>query len=196
MRSCLRCLGRARPLLVVVATLVAPSLVRAQFLGKSAPRVAVDANPGVSPASPRASLLEFRRFAKAHDWVHAAEYLAVSPADSDQAPLLARRLQVVLDQRLALNPLSVSPLALGDTTDGDALGDRIGLIAGPGAREDPVRLVRTTVDGRARWVFSLATVKAVNAWYENLGAPWLRDRLPSSLMREGPWKALVAAGAA
>ena len=178
----------ARPVLVVLAALAVPRTATAQFLGKSSPQgVGVTASTVLSSASPRASLLEFQRLAKAQDWVDAAAYLAVSSANRDQALVLARRLNVVLDQRLALDPSSVSPLATGDTTDGDVLGDRIGLIAGSGGREDPVRLVRTTGDGRTRWVFSLATVSAVNAWYENLGAPWLRDRLPETLMREGPW---------
>jgi MscS family membrane protein len=41
------------------------------------------------------------------------------------------------------------------------------------------------MNGATRWVFSSATVASVNGWYDNLGAPWLRDHLPPALMREG-----------
>jgi MscS family membrane protein len=37
-------------------------------------------------------------------------------------------------------------------------------------------------------VFSATTVSAIDSWYENLGKAWLRDRLPPTLMREGPFK--------
>ncbi|MBL0172923.1 MAG: mechanosensitive ion channel family protein [Gemmatimonadaceae bacterium] len=179
--------GRLRAM-TLAAALLLPSPVDAQFLGKPQPRPGSDtAAPTVSPGSPRASLQEFLRLARARDWADAAGYLAVPSADREQSLTLARRLTVVLDQRLSLTLSNVSPLAMGDTADGDAVGDRLGLIAGPGGREDPVRLIRTTVDGSSRWVFSPATVSAVNAWYENLGAPWLRDHLSPTLMREGPW---------
>lgn len=176
-----------RPALLLLAAILVPSTAPAQLLGKSSARVAGDTVTVVSPASPRASLREFLALTRANDWVRAAEFLAVPPAEGEQASTLARRLKVVLDQRLAVNLASVSPLASGDTTDGDETGDRLGLIAGPAGREDPVRLERSTVNGRIRWVFSPATVSSVNTWYENLGAPWLRERLPATLMREGPW---------
>ncbi|MEQ1689726.1 MAG: mechanosensitive ion channel family protein [Gemmatimonas sp.] len=179
---------RGRRSLWALAIAMAPSTAHAQLFGRPSPQPAGTApSTAVSPASPRASMQEFLRLVRAQSWADAAEFLAVPAAQRDQALTLTRRLTVVLDQRLALTLDNVSPLAMGDTLDGDALGDRLGVIAGPGGREDPVRLVRTTVDGRTRWVFSAATVSSVNAWYENLGAPWLRDRLAPSLMREGPW---------
>lgn len=125
--------------------------------------------------------------AKAQDWVGAATYLAVPEASRENAPVLARRLKLVLDQKLALDPSALSPYAVGDTTDGDLNGDRVGLISSPNGREDPVRLVRETRSASPRWMFSTATVNEIEFWYGNLGAPWVRDRVPPALMREGPW---------
>ncbi len=130
---------------------------------------------------------EFQRLARANAWEEAAEYLAVPSSRRDEGPSLARRLKVVLDQRLALNVDRLSPLTAGDTTDGDAVGDRVGVIVSPGGHEDAVRLVQVTRGGRTRWVFSAATVEQVDRWYGDLGAPWLRERLPDALLREGPW---------
>ncbi|MCC6242771.1 MAG: mechanosensitive ion channel family protein [Gemmatimonadaceae bacterium] len=158
----------------------------AQFLKPSASRTAADsAAEPVSSASPRVALQEFERLAKANDWSDAATYLALPKGSVADGPLLARHLKVVLDQKLALNVEQLSPLAVGDTSDGDRNGDKIAVILRADGREDPVRMVRTTVDGRMRWVFAPQTVELINTWYENLGAPWLRDRLPPSLMREG-----------
>ncbi len=172
--------------LAVVAFLV-PQRASAQFLPKASPPAADTSPTTVSSGSPRASLAEFLRLAKAGDWEDAAGFLAVPSADRDKAALLARRLKVVLDQRLAIDLDNVSPLTVGDTADGDPTGDRIGVILGVGGREDAVRLVRITSRAPSRWVFSSATVGLVDQWYENLGTPWIRDRVPPALMREGPW---------
>jgi len=50
-----------------------------------------------------------------------------------------------------------------------------------------VRLSAPSSGGPVRWVFSQATVGFVDGWFDNLGAPWLRERLPQTLMREGPF---------
>lgn len=177
-----------RRVIPAVALLLAPIVAaNAQFLGRAPARTTNDSAQAVSPLSPRASLQEFLRLSAANDWVAASGYLAVPPADTEQAPLLARRLKVVLDQRLALDLTNISPNAVGDTADGDVSGDRIGTIADATGREVAVRLVRITSSTPPRWAFSSATVSAIDAWYGNLGAPWLRDRLSPSLLREGPW---------
>ncbi|MCA0377467.1 MAG: mechanosensitive ion channel family protein [Gemmatimonadetes bacterium] len=139
----------------------------------------------VSPGSPRAAVLEYLRLAEAGDWTGASDFLAVGTADRARAALLARRLKTVLDQRVALDPRTLSPLAVGDTTDGDVQGDRVAVLLSVAGREEPVRLVR--VPGNpSRWLFASTTVARVDAWYAALGSPWLRDRLPQSLQREGP----------
>ncbi len=180
---------RRLTLCVGAVVAVAPSAAEAQFGKLSVPVRAVRDTTAtrVAPGSPRASVVEFLRLANAQDWVGAAAYLAVPEAARANAPVLARRLKLVLDQKLALDVNALSPLAAGDTTDGDATGDRIGLITSPNGREDVVRMVRESRTTPPRWVFSTPTVNEIEFWYENLGAPWVRDRLPPALMREGPW---------
>ena len=180
---------RCLTLCVGAAVAVAPSAAQAQFGKLSVPVRAVGDTTAtrVAPGSPRASLVEFLRLANAKDWAGAAADLAVPEAARANAPVLARRLKLVLDQKLALDVNALSPLAAGDTTDGDATGDRIGLITSPNGREDVVRMVRESRTTPPRWVFSTPTVNEIEFWYENLGAPWVRDRLPPALMREGPW---------
>jgi MscS family membrane protein len=166
--------------------LLRPAPLGAQLgIGARAPAPVSNGTP-VSPASPRAAVQEFLRLAEANDFTGAADFLAVAAADRVRAPQLARRLKSVLDQRLALDVRALSPLASGDTTDGDPAGDRIGAIMSPAGREEPLRLVRVA-GAPSRWVFSSATVAHVDVWYETLGAPWLRDQMPASLEREGPF---------
>jgi MscS family membrane protein len=143
----------------------------------------------VSPASPRGALQSFLRLAEASDWEGAAVYLSIPAADRDRAAPLARRLQTILEQRLAIDVRTVSGAVAGDTTDGDVGGDRIGVITSANGREDPVRMVWLSAPssgGPVRWVFSQATVGFIDEWFDNLGAPWLRERLPQTLMRDGP----------
>ncbi|MEO7999671.1 MAG: mechanosensitive ion channel family protein, partial [Gemmatimonadaceae bacterium] len=144
-----------------------------------------------APDSPRASYENFVRLGLAGEWSKAAQYLALSPEQSTHGDVLARRLKLVLDQRLALESSSISPLSLGDTTDGDFEHDRIGVIPGPSGLPEPVLMMRVNEGGLARWVFSGTTVGATDYWFGQLGAPWLRDRLPLSLMREGPLHVLL-----
>jgi MscS family membrane protein len=176
---------RAAVYLVIAACVLArplPAQLRG-FSGQTRPVEPVAT--AVSPRSPRASLVEFLRLTRAGAWDAAAAYLSVPSAERTRAPLLARRLRTVLDQRLALDPAAISPLATGDTTDGDVASDRIGMIVGPDGRENLVQLVRGR-SGTPAWLFSPTTVAAIDPLFENLGNPWLRDRLPPALMREGP----------
>lgn len=178
-------------------------LVALTFAASSAASVAAAQLPGLatrasdtappqsaSPLSPRATVTEFLRLTRAGDFDRASAFLALPGADRERGPALARRLTTVLDQRLALDLRLLSPLAIGDTTDGDAANDRLGTIAGPGGREDALLLTRA-VSGSPAWVFAPSTVSAIDAWYENLGHPWLRDRLPPALMREGPFRVFL-----
>jgi len=175
--------------LAVALLFVVPGAARAQIFSRPAAQTTA-ASPSetiVVSGSPRAALQEFLRLANGNDWSSASSFLAIPAAERANATQLTRRLKVVLDQRLAINFSMISPLAVGDTTDGDDTGDRIGVILGPGGNEMPVRMQRMLGAAPQRWVFSAGTVSAINGWYENLGAPWLRDRVPPSLMREGPW---------
>ena len=141
----------------------------------------------MSPESPRASVLAFLELTKRHAYDQAAQYLEVSPRQAARAPELARRLREVLDQRLWIDMERVSPLAEGDTADGDLIRDRLGVIAGATGLPDPVML-RSVSDGRiGRWVFDSATVSLIDGWHASLPDAWLRGRIPAPLLRDGPF---------
>jgi MscS family membrane protein len=148
----------------------------------SAAQVVVKAEPD----SPRASYENFARLGAEGEWDKAAAYLSLTPEQVPHGAEIARRLKLVIDQRLELEPSSLSPASFGDTTDGDFESDRVGVIPGPTGLPQAVSMVRVNDGTIARWVFSPSTVGATDYWFERLGAPWLRDRLPPSLMREGP----------
>ena len=175
-------------MLALSALMLWPLVITAQMPrgATGAPSRAAADTVVVSPASPRAALQEFTRLANSKAWDEAARYLAVPTSDREDAAQLARRLKVVLDQRLAINPATLSPLAVGDTTDDDHLGERLGAIVDETGREIDVRLVKMPGNTPPHWVFSAGTVNAIDSWYANLGAPWLRDRLPPTFLREGP----------
>ncbi len=174
---------------LLAAALSVPRQVRAQLGLPSRAPIADSAQSSASPASPRAALESFLRLAEASDWDGAAEYLSIPAADRDRAAPLARRLKTILEQRLAIDVRTVSGAVAGDTTDGDVGGDRIGVITSANGHEDPVRMVRLSAPssgGPVRWVFSQATVGHIDGWFDNLGVPWLRERIPRTLMRDGP----------
>jgi MscS family membrane protein len=145
----------------------------------------------VSPDSPRASYENFVRLASVGDWGAAAQYLTLAPSDTARGAALARRLMLVLDQRLQLTSLTLSPLAAGDVTDGDAAVDRVGVITGPTGLPAAVELRRENSGGVARWVFSANTVGMIDFWFSRLGPAWLRGRLPAVLMTDGPMHVLL-----
>jgi MscS family membrane protein len=173
-----------------LATCLSSPLVASAQVGPASRSPRGDsAQTAVSTASPRAALQSFLRLAEANDWDGAAGYLAPPPGQRERAPQLARRLKTVLDQRLDIDLRTISGAVSGDTTDGDADGDRIGVISLASGREAPVRVVRLSAPasgGPVRWVFSQATVGYVDGWFDTLGAPWLRERLPKPVMLVGP----------
>lgn len=184
---------RARVLLGALALLcvlpVAPLAAQLGLLRPSMPATD-DSAPSraalMSPESPRASVLAFLDLAKRHEYAQAAQYLDVPAAQRARGPELARRLREVLDQRLWIDVERVSPLAEGDTTDGDRDRDRLGVIAGATGLPEPVML-RQVREGRIRrWVFDDETVAQVEAWHASLPDAWLRGRIPAPLLREGP----------
>jgi MscS family membrane protein len=138
--------------------------------------------------SPRAAVSAFLHDARAERWEEAASALALSEAEQPRRAELARRLKAVLDRRLWLDLDSLSSAAAGDVRDG--LPQDVELIgeieAGAGRTPESVRLVRRMVDGRHRWLFGPRTVSRIDAWYEALPDRWMRDRIPSPLLRPGP----------
>ena len=181
---CLHVCRRASVAAVVLS--VAGALPLSAQLGIGARPPQDTAPTTVSPASPRAAVQEFLRQANTGDWNKAAEFLSVPAAKRERAPLLARRFKTVIDQRLALDLSTLSPLVSGDTLDGDLTGDRLAELSGPGGRSEPLRLVRLA-GPPVHWVFSQATVNQIDGWYEALGSPWVRERVPRTLLGEGPF---------
>ena len=184
-----RWFGSARVLtsaVTVVGALLLGSHVAWAQLGLGG-RPAQDTAPtAVTAASPRAAVQEFLRQASAGDWDKAAEFLTVPASQRERAPILARRLKTVIDQRLVLDVSTLSPLVSGDTLDGDLGGDRIAELTGPGGRTEPLRLVRLN-GPPVHWAFSQATVAQIDDWFNALGNPWIRERVPTTLLGEGPF---------
>ena len=126
---------RARPIRMMAAmawstTVVSNLPAQLGLLNKGGANVPVAAQVIVKtePDSPRASYENFARLGMDGEWDKAAAYLALSPEQVSRGPELARRLKLVLDQRLELVSASISPASMGDTTDGDFEHDRIGVI--------------------------------------------------------------------
>ncbi|MEP6835010.1 MAG: mechanosensitive ion channel family protein [Gemmatimonas sp.] len=138
------------------------------------------------PDSPRASYEYFTRLGSDGEWDKAALYLTLTPEQSKRGAELAQRLKLVLDQRLAIVSDSLSPASAGDTTDQSLENDRLGIIIGPSGLPEAVLMTRVDESGLARWVFAASTVNATDYWFSKLAPPWLSNRLPAGLMREGP----------
>jgi MscS family membrane protein len=193
---------RVAALVLVGLVLGCVESAAAQRVGLLRPASTDSAEPAqTAPDSPRAMLLAFRRAARRADWNAAAATLALStPDERARGAELAERLSLVLSRRLAVDPDSMSPAAIGDTTDGlDATRERVGEFEGADGQPARVRLERIRDRGEARWVFSAATVAEIDGWYAALDGSWLRDRLPAALKRLGPldvpwwqWIALLA----
>lgn len=141
----------------------------------------------VSPESPRASVMTFLELAKADDYDGAAQYLELTAAQRPRGAELARRLRDVLDQRLWIEMELVSPLAIGDTTDGSAEYDRLGVVPGATGLPEPVMLRRFDGEQVTRWRFDQLTVRSIDGWWSALPDAWLRGRIPEPLLAEGPF---------
>lgn len=152
----------------------------------AAPAVLVDSS------SPRVSVRRYLEAARDADFEEAARWLEFpTSAAREQGEALASRLKTVLDAHLWLDLDRISPLAIGDTTDGLPRNrEQLGEIELEGARPVPVRLTRIVDEGAVRWVFSAATVAQVDALYRALPDYWIRDHLPEALLRRGPFEVL------
>ncbi len=139
--------------------------------------------------SPRASMARFQAATSGERWAEAALYLELGRADAARGPELARKLSIVLNRRLWLDPELLSPLSAGKKDDRLPAGiDEIGRIVGKDGKTEPVRLARheaRSADDEARWVFSAQTVARVDGLYDALGDRWFDERLPAPLVREG-----------
>ena len=152
----------------------------------SAPPAPAPPEPEIAADSPRTSLKRFLDLCRAGEYADAAEYLDLAEVDKAKGPVLARRLNAVLERRLGGKLDEISPLPLGDRSDKLPPGvEEIGGIAGRSGIE-PVRLVRRTGPNGGSWFFSRSSVAKIDDWYSHLRDRWLQDLLPEALLRRGP----------
>jgi MscS family membrane protein len=169
--------------------LVAP-LATAQLPVPEPVRTVVDsaAPERVDPASPRAALTGFLAATRERDHATAARWLDVAEVPPARAAELAQKLDAVLARHVLVDLDAVSGDASGDTTDlADPRFEFVGTIPGPDGTRDTIRLVRSrTRRDATAWHFPESVVRRVDTWYARLPNPWVRDRLPEPLRREGP----------
>lgn len=185
-------------LLVVAAALFAPRAALAQAAPATTARpasttVRADGAEKVEEEaadSPRASMRTFYDLCERSRFEDAARYLDLPPGAQKRGAEVTRKLYVVLTERLAVRPETLSPLADGKVTDGLPPGtEELGKIVDAKERAIPIRLVKHTArtpDDEPRWVFSQTTVAAVEPLYASLKGRWIRERMPGPLMVPGP----------
>jgi MscS family membrane protein len=140
--------------------------------------------------SPRASMRAFLDLAERARYQEASLYLDIPRGSEKRAAELASKLFAVLEQRLLVNPETLSPLAQGRPSDGLPAGiEELGKITDAKGHAVAIRLVRhesKAPDDEPRWVFSQTTVTAVPALYNSLQDRWIREKLPPALLVHGP----------
>ena len=159
-----------------------PPSVRAQFAPQPAPAtpaVIEEADDHVDPESPRASLQRFAELTQRGRWEEASRFLDLTGRPESDGATLTRRLREVLDRYLGVDPSTLSNDAAGDTDDGlQARVDELGRVPGVTPAGDPVRLTRREYPDGVRWVFTRATVRRIDGWYDGMEGRWIRSHLP------------------
>ena len=141
----------------------------------------------VSPGSPRVAVEQFLSLTRAGDFVRASAWLEVADSMGADAASLARQLKAVLDRHLWVDLERVSPLMVGDTTDGLARNlEQLGSIRGPDGAPVPIRLIHSGFDAETPWRFTQRTVATIPTLYGTLRDRWILEHLPPSLLRPGP----------
>jgi len=183
---------RSTLLTVAAATLGAAFLapLPAQGLGRAPSRdsAAPAARVVVDSASPRASVRGFLLAVRADDFRGATRWIdQTDPTAAARAEEVARRLSDLLDTYLWVDLETVSPRAIGDTTDGLPYDQELlGEVPDGEGRMAAIRLQFDLLATPPHWVFSAGTVARVDSLYEALPDYWARENLPESLLRRGP----------
>jgi MscS family membrane protein len=158
----------------VVATAVASS--------KTAEEEAAD--------SPRACMRAFLDLCNRSRFDEAAHYLDVPRGAEKRAGDLAHKLYDVLQERLWLDPERLSSLPLGKKDDALPTGtEELGKITDSNGHPVAIRIVRhepRSAEDEPRWVFSQATLIAIDALHASLKGQWVREHLPAPLLIQGP----------
>jgi MscS family membrane protein len=187
---------RVRALIVIATGVVVGRTVTARAVHAQADTSRPRTNAGeqravVSPGSPRAALEQFLSLARAGQYADAAAYLDIHDSLRSEGPGIARRLKAVLDRHLWMDLERVSPLTVGDTTDGlPATVEQIGTIPAPDGVPVLIRMVRSTPGAEVPWRFARATVDRIPLLYAALTDRWIIEHVPDALLRPGPLELL------
>ncbi len=157
-----------------------------------------------STATPRRAVGSFLGLARQGRFQEASQLLDLRPEQRASGAMLARRLRLVLDERIWVDLKQLSSSPQGVLDDGLSPGvDEVGVITRASGARDPLRLVLRKDAPGPRWVFAHTTVDRINDWFAELPDAWLVDRLPAFALTSGPkeillwqWFALLLVGAA
>lgn len=179
-------------LLALATTALAAGPARAETpAGAAAVAVAADKQEEEAADSPRASMRSYADLCARGRYDEAARYLDLPPGTHKRGPDLARKLYVVLSERLPIRPDLLSPASKGREADGLAAGtEELGKIEWGRGRVVAVRLVKHAShapEDEARWVFAQSTVQSVDQIYASLKGSWIRDHVPAPLTSQGPF---------
>lgn len=140
--------------------------------------------------SPRACMRAFLDLCDRGRYDDAAHYLDVPHGAEKRGADLAHKLYDVLQERLWIDAERLSPLAVGKKEDGLPTGtEELGKITDSKGHPVAIRIVRhesRNAEDESRWVFSQATLIAVDTLHASLRSRWVRDHLPSPLLAQGP----------
>ena len=158
----------------------------------AAAAAAVSPQPAETEAadSPRASMRTFFDLCEHDRYEDAARYLDLPKGADKRGAELTKKLQEVLDQRLWVDVEHLSALSAGRKDDALPAGtEELGRIADAKGHPIAIRIVRhesRSPEDEPRWVFSQATVLAVDGLHAALKAKWVREHLPAPLLADGP----------
>lgn len=146
----------------------------------------------LSLGTPRSTVQGYLVAARAARYADAARYLDLTqiaePERATKGPLIARELKIVLDQKLWVDPETLSDQPEGDLQDGlKPNRDRVGVIeTSRGAFEIALRRTEGAGEG-GEWRFSPGTIERVQLIYSEMGYGTLLRLLPdwATRMRVG-----------
>ena len=172
-------------LLLLAGALARPAAAAAQQPDADAPARPTDIE---ATDSPRAAMRQFLDAAEQEDWALAAGMLQRSARTAGRSQESAERVYRFIRRRVLVDLDSISPLSEGDVADGVAQADRVGrMFLGVGRYARPIELARVPGPRGTRWLITTRTLATADSVYDTLDRSWARGRLPSPLLREGPF---------
>ncbi|MDB4935326.1 MAG: Potassium efflux system KefA protein / Small-conductance mechanosensitive channel [Labilithrix sp.] len=157
----------------------------------AASAVTSDKQPDEEAAdSPRACMRTFLDLCNRGRFDEAAHYLDVPHGAEKRSEDLAHKLYDVLQERLWIDAEKLSALAQGKKDDALPAGtEELGKVTDSKGHPVPIRIVRhesRSAEDEPRWVFSQATLIAIDALHASLKGQWVREHLPAPLLEQGP----------